>query len=217
MTIDLLKVDPRVRTAMVSDCLDSIGIRKNVFESNVKPIRHGMRALGIAATMAFIPDSEYDMEDPYGPAINFLDTLNPGEIVVISTQKQSLSAFWGELFSAAAKGRGATGVVVDGPLRDVEAIAELDFPAFGVLARPYDYKGRMRLVSTRESITCGGVEINPGDAVIADADGIAVVPALHIESVFNAANSKAQSERSVLADLLAGKSVKEVWDAYGIL
>ena len=217
MTSRELNVDPRVRSAMVSDCLDALGIRNNVMSANVKPIRHGMRAIGIAATMNFLPDSEYDINDPYGPAINFLDTLNKGELVVISTGQQQLSAFWGELFSAASQGRGATGVVADGPIRDVEQIAELKFPAFGVLARPYDYKGRMRLVATREPVLCAGVEVRPGDAIIADADGIVVVPAEHIDSVFAEANAKARTEKTVLADLLAGKSVKEVWDAYGIL
>lgn len=212
-----LSVDPRVRTAMVSDCLDAIGVRNNVMDANIKPIRLSMRAVGIAATMSFVPDSQYDERDPYATAINFLDTLSPGEIVVISTQRESLSAFWGELFSAASRGRGATGVIAEGPLRDSEAIAGLDFPAFGVLTRPYDYKGRMRIQSTRQPVICGGVEVNPGDAVIADADGVAVVPARFIDEVFAAANQKAQTEKSVLKDLLAGKSVREVWNAYGVL
>lgn len=212
-----LQVDPRVRSAMVSDCLDALGIRNSVMDANIKPIRPNMRAVGLAATMSYLPDSQYDLKDPYAVAIDFLDTLQAGEIVIVATQRESLSAFWGELFSAASRGRGATGVVSEGPLRDVEAIAGLEFPAFGVLARPYDYKGRMRIQSTRQSVICGGVEVNPGDAVIADADGVAVVPAKYIDEVFAAANAKAQTERTVLKDLLAGKSVREVWDAYGVL
>ncbi len=212
-----LQVDSRVRTAMVSDCLDAIGIRNNVMDASIKPIRHSMRAVGLAATMSYVPDAKYDLKDPYAVAIDFLDTLQTGEIVIVATQRESLSAFWGELFSAASRGRGATGVVCEGPLRDVEAVAGLEFLAFGVLARPYDYKGRMRIESTRKPIICGGVEVNPGDAVIADADGVAVVPAKYIDEVFAAANAKAQTERTVLQDLLSGKSVREVWDSYGVL
>jgi regulator of RNase E activity RraA len=212
-----LIVDSRVRTAMVSDCLDDIGIRNNVMDPAVKPIRPTMRAVGVAATISFVPDSHYDETDPYATAIEFLDTLRAGEVVVISTQRESISAFWGELFSAAARGKGVTGVVVEGPLRDVEAIAKLEFPAFGISARPYDYKGRMRIESTRQPIICGGVEVNPGDAIMADADGVAVVPAQFINEIFAAANVKAQREKSVLKDLLAGKSVREVWNSYGVL
>ncbi|MBC7463803.1 MAG: RraA family protein [Actinobacteria bacterium] len=217
MTGGMLHVDSRVKTAMVSDCLDAVGIRNNVMDSFIQPLRPGMRAVGIAATMQYVPDPEYDVVDPYATAINFLDTLNPGEIVIVSTQRQSLSAFWGELFSAASMGRGAVGVVAEGPIRDVEGIANLGFPAFSNFTRAYDYKGRMRIQSTRESVVCGGVEVNPGDAVIADADGVAVVPARYIEEVFEAANAKAQTEKAVMRDLLAGKSVKEVWNAYGVL
>jgi 4-hydroxy-4-methyl-2-oxoglutarate aldolase len=212
-----LQVDPRVRTAMVSDCLDAVGIRNNMMDSFIQPLRPGMRAVGLAATMQYVPDSEYDLNDPYATAINFLDTLNPGEIVIVSTQRQSLSAFWGELFSAASMGRGAVGVVAEGPIRDVEGIASLGFPAFSNFTRAYDYKGRMRIQSTRETVVCGGVEVNPGDAVIADADGVGVVPAKYIDQVFEAANAKAQTEKAVMKDLLAGKSVKEVWNAYGVL
>ncbi len=213
----LLDVDPRVRSSMVSDSLDVIGIRNNVLDTSVRALRPHMRAVGIAATILFEPSDEFDPKDPYGQAIDFLDTLQPGELAVVATGGQSRSAFWGELFSAAAKGRGATGVVCDGPIRDTEAISALGFDVFGTSMRPIDYKGRMRVVATRITVICAGVEINSGDAVIADADGVVVVPAKHIDEVFTLANQRAQSEKTVLKDLLDGKSVRQVWDAYGVL
>jgi regulator of RNase E activity RraA len=202
---------------MISDSLDVVGVRNNAMDVRVSALRPGMRAVGLAATLKFVPDSKYDQQDPYGEAIKFLDTLQTGEIVIISTGGDCLSAFWGELFSAAAKGRGATGVVTDGPLRDSEQVRELDFPAFGQGTRPYDYKGRMRIESMRVPIICGGVEINPGDGVIADSDGVVVVPRAHLDRVSELANSRAASERTVLKDLLSGKSVREVWDSYRVL
>lgn len=210
-------LDPRVRTAMVSDSLDVVGVRNNVMNSSIRALRPEMRAVGIAATIAFEPSTEFDQRDPYGAAIDFLDTLTPGQLAVVATGGRDDSAFWGELFSAAAKGRGATGMVSDGPLRDTEAIVGLGFNVFGASMRPIDYKGRMRVSSVGTVVTCGGVEVNPGDAVIADADGVAIIPKIHIEKVFQLANARAQNEKSVLKDLLAGKSVREVWDAYGVL
>ena len=210
-------LSPGVRSAMISDSLDVVGVRNNAMDVRVSALRPGMRAVGLAATLKFVPDSKYDQQDPYGEAIKFLDTLQTGEIVIISTGGDCLSAFWGELFSAAAKGRGATGVVTDGPLRDSEQVRELDFPAFGQGTRPYDYKGRMRIDSMRVPINCGGVEINPGDGVIADSDGVVVVPRAHLDRVSELANSRAASERTVLKDLLSGKSVREVWDSYRVL
>jgi 4-hydroxy-4-methyl-2-oxoglutarate aldolase len=217
MTLKTLVVDPRVHSAMVSDCLDAIGIRNNVMDSSIQPLDSAMRAVGHAATILFEPNADFDQQNPYADGINFLDTLQPGELAVVATGGDSRSAFWGELFSAAAKGRGATGVVCDGPIRDVGKIISLEFPAFAAGARPIDYKGRMRVVATRCVVVCGGVEIFPGDAVIADSDGIAVVPAANIDKVFYAANTKAQSEKLVLRDLLSGRSVREVWNTYGVL
>ena len=212
-----INLDPRVRTAMVSDSLDAVGIRNNVMNSSIRALRPGMRAFGLAATIRFEQSSEFDQRDPYGAAIDFLDTLRPGELAVVATGPNDISAFWGELFSAAAKGRGASGMVCDGPLRDTESIIPLDFSVFGASMRPIDYKGRMRVAEVRTSVVCGGVAVAPGDAVIADADGVAVVPSTHIEKVFELANARAQSEKAVLKDLLAGKSVREVWNAYGVL
>lgn len=210
-------LDPRVRSTMISDSLDVIGVRNNAMNVRVSALRPEMRAVGLAATVQFIPDSEYDQVDPYGDGIDFLDTLKPGEVAVVATGGEALSAFWGELFSAAAKGRGGTGVVADGPLRDTEQIVNLGFPAFGYGTRPYDYKGRMRIISIRKPVVCGGVEVNSGDGVIADADGVVVVPAQHLARVTELANARAATEKSVLKDLLAGKSVREVWNAYGVL
>lgn len=210
-------LDRRVRTAMVSDSLDVVGVRNNVMNSSIQALRPEMRAVGFAATIEFEPSSEFDQRDPYGAAIDFLDRLNPGQLAVVATGGRDDSAFWGELFSAAAKGRGATGMVCDGPLRDTEAVVGLGFNVFGASNRPIDYKGRMRVASVGTIVICGGVEVHPGDAVIADADGVVVVPKIHIARVFELANARAQSEKNVLKDLLAGKSVREVWDAYGVL
>jgi len=215
--MSLLNLDPRVKTPMVSDCLDAVGVRNNVMNISVRALRPNYRAVGLAATIEFEPSTEFDQRDPYGVAIDFLDTLQPGELAVVATGGEDRSAFWGELFSAAAKGRGATGVVTDGPLRDTEAIVALDFAAFGKAARPIDYKGRMRVKNTRTTVICGGVEIHPGDAIIADSDGVVVVPAKFITEVFDAANKRAQSEKTVLKELLNGKSVRQVWDTYGVL
>lgn len=212
-----LHVDPRVRSAMVSDCLDAIGIRNNAMDLTVKPLESWMRAVGLASTINFVPDDSFDLNDPYGAAIDFLDSLLPGQLAVVATGASTLSAFWGELFSAAAKGRGATGVVTDGPLRDTQQILEVGFAAFGAASRPIDYKGRMRVESIHQSVSCGGVQINQGDAVIADCDGVVVVPSAHIEEIFAAANNRAYSEKTVLAELKDGKSVRAVWDEYRLL
>lgn len=211
------KLDDRVRSAMISDALDSIGVRHQALAEGIRPLRPSMRIVGIATTITFGPDETFDSHDPYGAAIDFLDGLTPGSVAIVSTSGESRSAFWGELFSAAAKGRGATGVVCDGPLRDTEQVVEVGFAAFGQSVRPIDFKGRMRVISTHQTVVCGGVTVRPGDGVIADADGIVVVPAEYLAKVTQIAEERAKSERTVLKDLLSGSSVRQVWDAYRIL
>jgi regulator of RNase E activity RraA len=202
---------------MISDSLDLIGIRNNVMSPDVLPLKGEMKVMGYAATIEFEPSSEFDAHDPYGPAIGYLDSLQPGEVAIVATGGSKLSAFWGELFSTAAKLRGASGVVCDGPLRDVNEILATGFSAFGVGSLPYDYKGRMRVKRIRENVICGGVSIAPGDFVIADIDGVVVVPHFAISEVFAAANARAAGENHVLSDLLAGSTVREAWDKHHLL
>ena len=212
-----IQLHPSVRSAMISDSLDLLGIRSNVMIPSIRPLDRTMKVMGYAATIEFEPSSEYDPQDPYAPAIEYLDSLQPGEVAIVATGQSQLSAFWGELFSTAAKLRGATGVISDGPLRDVNEIFGVGFGAFGVGSLPYDYKGRMKVSRVRANVICGGVSVAPGDFVIADIDGVVVVPHFAISEVFAAANARAQGENHVLIDLKAGSTVREAWDKHHLL
>lgn len=212
-----VQLHPSVRSATISDSLDLLGIRNNSMSLDIKPLDPGMKVSGFAATIEFEPTSEYDSNDPYGPAIDFLDSLQGGEVAVVATGQSIRSAFWGELFSTAAKGRGVSGVVSDGPLRDVNQILEVGFTAFGIGTSPYDYKGRMKVTRIRTEVNCGGVSVSPGDFIIGDIDGVVVVPKFAIEEVFAAANARALGENHVLKDLKAGSSVRAAWDKHHIL
>jgi regulator of RNase E activity RraA len=212
-----LEVDLRVRSALVSDSLDLIGIRTNVMSHAVAPLLSSMKIMGYASTIEFIEGKDFDTHDPYGPAIDFLDSLQPGDVAIVATGHSTQSAFWGELFSTAAKGRGANGVVTDGPLRDTQEILPVGFSAFGIGTLPFDYKGRMKVSSVHSRVNCGGVEVNQGDLIVADNDGVAVVPATKIDEVITLANERARRESTVLKELLEGKSVRSVWDKHRVL
>jgi 4-hydroxy-4-methyl-2-oxoglutarate aldolase len=212
-----LEVDIRVRSALVSDSLDLIGIRSNVMSRAVTPLVSAMKIIGYASTIEFVEEKDFDPQDPYGPAIDFLDSLQSGDVAIVATGHSTQSAFWGELFSTAAKGRGANGVVTDGPLRDTQEILPVGFSAFGIGTLPFDYKGRMKVSSVHSRVSCGGVEVNQGDLIVADNDGVAVVPASKIDEVITLANERARRESTVLKELLEGKSVRSVWDKHRVL
>lgn len=209
--------DERLTTAILSDSLDASGLRSQVLRTRLAPLVAGSRILGRAWTVAFEPSEADSPTDPYGPAIDYISAIRPGEIAVIATEESNESAFWGELFSAAAIGAGAVGLVTDGNLRDTDRIAGLGFPAFSLSRRPIDYRRRMRVVGVGESIIIGGVPIAAGDLVMADDDGVVVVPRSSEVEVLRRARARAAGESTVLAELLAGDTLRQVWDRHGIL
>ncbi len=209
--------DTKITVPMLSDSCDKAGLRNQVLEQRLAPLVPGTRTSGRARTVKFAPDDNIDPARPYDDAIDFIDGTATGELVVIATDSSNASAFWGELFSAAAKGRGATGVITDGNLRDSDKIIAVGFPAFSRSRRPIDYRGRMRVVARQTEVVIGSVKINPGDLVVADDDGVVVVPKQHEEKVIGLARERARGESTVLQELLAGATLREVWTRHGIL
>ncbi len=167
--------DERLTSAMVSDSLDECGLREQVLGARLAPVVSGSRALGRAATVRFVASDADEPEDPYRAAIDFIAGLERGEFVVIAKGESEVSAFWGELFSAAAISAGVVGVVTDGMLRDTSRIAALGFPAFSRSRRPIDFRRRMAISAVREPVTISGVAIGDGDVVLADDDGVVVI------------------------------------------
>ncbi|RLK46582.1 RraA family protein [Microbacterium telephonicum] len=209
--------DERLTSAIVSDSCDAAGMRHQVLRGRLAPLVAGTRTIGRARTVRFAPSLVDDPADPYGAAIDMIDGIGAGQIAVIATGESDDSAFWGELFSAAALGAGAVGVVTDGPLRDTDKIAALGFPAFSRSRRPIDFRARMRVVDVDAPVEVGGVRIESGDLVIADDDGIVVVPRAAESDVLARARARASAETTVLAELLAGDSLRAVWTRHGIL
>lgn len=209
--------DEKITSAIISDSLDAAGLRSQVLERRLLPIVAGSRAFGRAWTVRFEPSTEDDPRDPYGAAIDYISAIGPGELAVIATGESNDSAFWGELFSAAAMGAGAVGVLTDGNLRDTGKIAALGFAAFSVSRRPIDYRKRMRVASTGEPVIISGVSISSGDLVLADDDGVVVIPREREDEVLALARQRVSTESTVLAELLAGETLRAVWDRHGVL
>jgi regulator of RNase E activity RraA len=209
--------DERLTTAILSDSLDASGLRDQVLQFRLAPLVAGSRILGRAWTVGFEPSTDDNPDDPYGPAIDYISGIRAGEIAVIATDESNESAFWGELFSAAALGAGALGVITDGNLRDTDKIVGLGFPAFSLSRRPIDYRMRMKVVGVGEPVRIGSVSIDSGDLIMADDDGVVVIPKAAELEVIRRARERATGESTVLSELLAGESLRQVWDRHGIL
>ena len=208
--------DDALTCAMVSDSLDELGFRAQVLSADILPLFDGTRVFGRASTVQFVP-TEVDSDRPYDDAISYIDSLGAGEVAVVATGANLSTAYWGELFSAAALGRGATGVVTDGTIRDVAKVEALRFPVFCAGRRPIDFRARMKIESVHQRVLIGGVTVNEGDVVLGDADGVVVIPHEVEVQVLIRARTRAAKESTVLSELLSGKSLRVVWDTYSVL
>jgi 4-hydroxy-4-methyl-2-oxoglutarate aldolase len=206
----------RLYVAVVSDCLDRVGFRGNVMEPHVRPLWPGARMAGYAATVSIVPVDAppADPADNYKNELAAVDALQPGDVMVVSTCHLS---YWGELLSTTAVRRGAHGIVADAYTRDTQAIIDLPFPTFVAGIQAQDSLGRVDVDRFGDPITCAGVAVRTGDLVLADHDGVVVIPIEVAAEVLDAAERKVAMEDEMRADLAAGMSVSAAFQAYGVL
>jgi 4-hydroxy-4-methyl-2-oxoglutarate aldolase len=203
--------------AVISDILDGLGLRNQVMDAQIKPINPASKqvVVGRAAPVLFAPIYHVPAE-PYTTAIAAIDALTTGDIAVLATGGIN-ATYWGELFSNAALGRGARGVVMDGYHRDTRKILDLGFPVFSTGSRPLDIAGRAQAIAYDVPVRCGGVQINPGDIIFAEIDGIAVIPNEVADEAVTKAFAKVATEDRAREDLREGAYLADVWKKYRVL
>lgn len=202
-------------SAIAADALDSCGLRDRVLDARITPVFPHARFVGRAYPVSVVDDLTVP-DKPYDGEMDALSAMSPGDVGVYAVDGSNRAAAWGELFSCGAIGRGAVGVIVDGCIRDSEQIWELGFPVFAAGRSPLDTLARARVDTHGSAVFCGGLHIERGDVIVADSDGIVVVPASYTEVVSNFIASKRRLEQQARDDLLAGAPIREVWNKYGV-
>ena len=152
---------------------------------------------------------------PYAPEVSYIDSLLADDVVMASTDP--VCAFWGELFSTAAIARGAAGAVIDGYIRDTARIRMLGWPILSRGTHPTDSLGRLSVIEADAPIEVLGVVVQRGDLVVADGDGIVVVPREFADDVAARALEKAKTESSARSMLLSGAYLRDAWERFGVL
>jgi regulator of RNase E activity RraA len=203
-------------TAVISDALDDLGYREQAMAEHLRPVGADVKFAGWARTIACM-DTYHVGDDPYGTEIAAIDSILPGEVVVVATGGSRRNAPWGELLSTAAVARGARGAVVDGLVRDVRRIQELHFPLFAAGMKPVDSKGRGQVVAWNVPVECAGVLVTPGDLVVADLDGVITIPAALVADVVRLATEKVSRENHSREELRNGAFLRSVYEKYGVL
>ena len=207
-----------VYVAVVSDALDALGLRHQVMAPRVRPLYPEARIVGRAHPIHFRPAERIPSQAEYHyMEIEAMDSLLPGEVYVGTLGDAPPCALFGELFSTCAHARGASGAVIDGPVRDSGMIIAKPYPVFATAFCAADAAGRAEAIAHNVPITCGGVLVHPGDYILAEYDGVVVIPHQHIEAVLHPAEEKVRGENTVRAELAAGEKMRTVFERHGIL
>ena len=213
-------VRQNLHVAAVCDILDTLGYRNQAMHHRLRPLLPDIRNCGFvgrARTVRWM-ETDYVVEaDPYGLEIDFMDTLTTGDVVVHSTDFSGTNAPWGELMTTIAKRNGAVGCICDSQVRDVVQIIDMGFPVYYTGIRPLDSQGRARVMAYDLPVRCGDVLVNPHELVFADFDGIVVIPKAVEATVMQLALDKVGKESQARSELQSGKTLREVYDKYGIL
>jgi len=204
--------------AAVCDVLDGLGYLHQAMHQRLPPLDpNNCTIVGRARTIQWMEANYVLGEDPYGLEIEAIDSLQAGQVVVHSTDYSWTNALWGELMSTVAQRNGVSGCICDGAIRDCRRIQHLQFPVFHVGVRPVDSRGRGKVMAFDVPVRCGEVLVNPGELVFADLDGVVVIPREIEETVKRLAVEKVRKENTSRKELLAGLTLREVFDKYGVL
>ncbi len=210
------QIEEHLYTAVISDSLDELGYRHQALREVIRPLSAGDRFAGWARTLSYV-DIYHIPPEPYAMEIEAIDSILPGEVVVVSTANSLENAPWGELLSTAARARGARGAVIDGLVRDVRKIQDIGFPVFARGIKPVDSKGRGTIIDYNVPIECAGARVSPGDLIVADYDGVIAIPSEVLPNVIKMATDKVTKEDGSRAELLRGAYLKDVFAKYGVL
>jgi len=210
----------RLYVAAVCDILDGLGFRQQAMHQRLRPLLPDRRACGFAGRARTFRWMETDYVvpgDPYGLEIEAMDSLGPGDVVVHSVDRSGTNAPWGELMSTVAKRNGAVGCVCDSQIRDANRIIDMGFPVYFSGIRPLDSMGRARVMAYDVPVVCGDVLVRPGDLVFADYDGVVVIPRQVERETLQGALAKVEKENASRRELLEGRTLRQVYDKYGVL
>lgn len=205
----------KLYTPVIGDVLDQLDRRHQFLGPGLVPLEPDMVVVGRAMPVLVAPVFGVQ-ERPFGRLTEALDQLIEGEVYVAAAAGIACAA-WGEILTATARMRGATGAVIDGFHRDTPQILTQNWPVFSRGAYAQDSSVRSAVLDYRVPVEINGVTVAPGDLIVADRDGVLVVPADVEQEVLERALAKASTENLVLAAILGGLSSTEAFAQYGVL
>jgi 4-hydroxy-4-methyl-2-oxoglutarate aldolase len=203
----LLKLD----TCAVSDGMDRLGLMGATY--GVRPMWPCPKIVGRAVTMKIKPVGLDKPKQHLGTLP--IDAAQPGDVIVIDNGGRPDTSCWGGLLALAAKTKGISGVVIDGACRDIDESRDVGFPVYARGAVPMTARGRVMQEAYNQEIEFAGVQVHPGDLVIADGSGVVIIPRSKEEEIVREAEAVAATEARMAEGIRQGMSVLEVLEKLG--
>jgi regulator of RNase E activity RraA len=214
ITLEMMRAS--LYSAVVSDALDELGYREQSPRVELRPYSGDGVLVGRAKTTLWASVDEKEAR-PYELELRAVDECQPDDVFIAAAGGSMVSGVWGELLSTAASSRGCVGAVIDGGVRDVRKIREMGFAVFARGTCVYDSKERQTVVDVDSTVEIDGVRFAAGDLLIADIDGVVVVPRIVEDDAIRAAWAKVHDENLVRDAIRGGMSATDAYRRFGVL
>ena len=200
----------RLDTCAVSDALDKLGLAGAV--TGIHRFSTDRRIAGRVQTVT-LALAGGTSGPPRHLCTQAIERAAPGDLIVVEQRTGVDAAAWGGNLSLGAQVRGVAGVIVDGPVRDIDDSRRLDFPVFARDHTARTARGRIVEVATNEPITVADICVSPGDYAIADGSAVVFVARVEILRVLETAESIMQKEEAMAAAIREGRPISQVMGA----
>jgi len=212
----------------ISDILDEMGFRNQCMDYGFRPVDPNSIVAGRAFTLELGLDTEIYGKDKTEASLEEISErveqifglMSKQSVIVVGCNHHYQAGVWGELMSTVAKClKGVRGAIIDGAIRDVSRIRKLNFPVWYKTTSPREAFGRLAVRKTNERIWCGRRIVSPEDFIMADEDGVIVIPTdrIDIKKVLEKAKRITELENKSRVEIRKGHSLQDVFKKYGVL
>lgn len=212
---ELIRRYAAVSSPTLYDVLAKLGWPDQALHSSIRPLCPGPRIAGPALTMSGRATEQTEVR--WGSAISYdlFRTIQTGDVIAFDCGGHSASGPWGGNTGASARVRGAAGIIIDGSTRDYSDLVRMNFPTYCREVTPVLAHGRFQIKTINAPITLSGqtgtrVTVNPGDFIIADADGIVVVPRELLGDVLEFAEYAERAEGDIRSAIESGEDRESI-------